>query len=153
VPAAPPAAAPAGAGALAPARRAALAEVVREARAASHRLAARYGALAARGGPLGTAAAGLAAAKRAHAEALGGVLASLGPPPDAAPAPPPSAVGPARGEGFEAAYDDERRVDGACREAAALLEGHPDLAPEIARVAREAAAHRARLQDLYLRYS
>jgi len=139
-------------------RRVAVAEVVQEMLANERELAALYADFAARNPlpPLSAALAELAQAKLAHvaaleplARALDSVLTSG---PTRGVRSTNAAAADWRGAEFSRAFRGERALEVAYRELAALL-GDPGLFPSLPRLAAEAARHRARLRELYLRYS
>ena len=138
------------------ARRAAALEMLSEVLRLEREVASVYRALAARPGPapLRAACGEIAAltveriptiealAREAGLEAMPGVSTAS-----------PAAPGPdGRGELFGRAFVRERALEVAYRELAALL-GDPTRCPSLPTLLGEATRRRARLRDLYVRYS
>ncbi len=136
-------------------RRVAIAELVGAALSITGELALLYAALAARGelAALDAGLGELAWAKGAEAAALESLARDLGcDAAQAAPAPRLETGAAGRGQVFTRAFERERTLEITYRELVALLAGHP-LEGRLARLAAETAGHRARLRDLYWRYS
>jgi hypothetical protein len=140
-------------------RRTAIATLFREAWRTARELADLYAAFAGRTsiGALRAALDELATRKRAHVPALAALAPVLDPEGGESRAllGAPAAREPlpgGRSDLFARAFEAESTLDAAFREIGALL-GDPARCPALPPLAAESARHRARLRELYLRYS
>ena len=138
------------------ARRAAALEMLSEALRLEREVASVYLALAARPGPAPLrAACGEIAARTVERiptiEALARE-AGLAAVPGVSPASPAASGPEGRGELFGRAFERERALEPAYRDLAGLL-GDPTRCPSLVTLLAEATRRRARLRDLYVRYS